>query len=111
MGWKIVLVGLVIFSVGCALFRGGPEGRQGVRLVELAKDDLARRSRVGIEEVTLVGAEAVKWPDAFLGNPQPGMVYTQVITPDSRIILFARGQEYEYHSDQKRVVLVEHDRR
>ena len=121
MGWKTALVGLVIFSAGCALFRGDPEGRQGVReepaiesetlarLVELAKGDLARRLGVGIEDVTLVSAEAVEWPDASLGDPQPGMVYAQVITPGYKIILSAGGQEYEYHSDQERVVLVEHD--
>ena len=117
MGWKIALVGLVIFSVGCALLRGGPEGWQGVgeesetltKLVELAKGNLARRLGVGVKEVTLVSAEAVEWPDASLGNPQPGMVYAQVITPGYKIILSLRGQEYEYHSDQERVVLVGHD--
>ena len=118
MGWKIALVGLVIFGVGCALFRGGPEGIKEesaiesetlTKLVNLAKGDLARRLGVGVEEVTLVSAEAVEWPDASLGNPQQGMVYAQVITPGYKIILSAGGQEYEYHSDQERVVLVEHD--
>lgn len=121
MGWKMALVGLVIFSVGCALCRGGPGKRQGVggeatiesktliKLVELAKGDLARRLRVGVEEVTLVSTEAVEWPDASLGNPQPGMVYAQVITPGYKIILSAERQEYEYHSDQERVILVGHD--
>jgi hypothetical protein len=78
------------------------------KLVDLAKGDLARRLGVGVEEVTLVAAEALQWPDASLGNPQPGMVYTQVITPGYKTILFAGGQKYEYHSDQERVVLVEH---
>lgn len=121
MGWKIALVGLVIFGVGCALFRGSPEGPQGgtgestveseqlSRLVGLAKNDLARRLGVGVEEVTLVSTEAVEWPNASLGNPQPGVVYAQVITPGYKIILSVRGREYEYHSDQERVVLVEHD--
>lgn len=118
MGWKIALVGLVIFSVGCALFRGSPEGAKEepaiesetlAKLVELAKDNLARRLGVGVKEVTLVSAEAVEWPDASLGNPQPGMVYAQVVTPGYKIILSAGGQEYEYHSDQERVILVEHD--
>lgn len=121
MGWKIALVGLAIFSVGCALFPGGSERQRGIReepaiesetlakLVDLAKGDLARRLGVGVEEVTLVSAEAVEWPDASLGTPQPGMVYAQVITPGYKIILSARGQEYAYHSDQERVVLVEHD--
>ncbi|MFQ5886210.1 MAG: hypothetical protein ACE5II_03135 [Anaerolineae bacterium] len=121
MSWKTALVGLVIFSVGCALFRVGPKGRQGVReepatesetltkLVDLAKGNLARRLGVGVKEVTLVSAEAVEWPDASLGNPQPGMVYAQVIIPGYKIILSAGGQEYEYHSDQERVILVEDD--
>ncbi len=55
-----------------------------------------------------MGAEAVQWPDASLGNPQPSMVCGQVITPGYEIILFAGGQEYEYHSDQEWVVLLEH---
>jgi len=56
-----------------------------------------------------VSAEAVEWPDASLGNPQPGMVYAQVVTPGYKIILSARGQQYEYHSEHERLVLVEHN--
>ena len=56
-----------------------------------------------------MSAEAVEWPDASLGNPQPGMVYAQVVTPGYKIILSARGQQYEYHSEHERLVLVEHN--
>jgi len=118
VGWRIAFVGLLIFSAGCALLRGGPEGIKEeptieseplIELVGLAKGDLARRLGVGVEEVTLVSAEAVEWPDRSLGNPQPGIVYAQVITPGYKIILSAGGQEYEYHTDQERIVFVEHD--
>ncbi len=42
------------------------------------------------------------------GEPPAGYGLRQVITPGYEIILFAGDQEYEYHSDQERVALLEH---
>jgi hypothetical protein len=64
--------------------------------VALVTEDLTARTGA---EVTLVSAEYVKWPDASLGNPEPGMAYAQVITPGYKIILIAGGAQYEYHTD------------
>ena len=41
--------------------------------------------------------EAVDWPDASLGCPQPDMVYTQVPVDGTLILLSVAGQVYEYH--------------
>src|SRR5687767_2291521 len=44
-------------------------------MVEQAIKDLARRLALSLDQITLVSAEAVVWPDAGLGCPQPGMAY------------------------------------
>jgi len=70
-----------------------------------ARQDLSQRLGIGIEEIEVQSVEAVEWPDASLGCPQPGMMYAQVITPGYRILLRAGGQTYEYHSDRQRAIL------
>lgn len=67
-------------------------------LVEQARQDLAQRLNIPEEQITLLEAKAVTWPDASLGCPQPDMVYAQVLS-DGALILFSVGErEYEYHS-------------
>jgi len=68
---------------------------------------LARRLDVSIQQIEVLSAEYVEWPDASLGCPQPGMMYAQVITPGYRIILSASGENYEYHTSLRGVVLCE----
>jgi hypothetical protein len=36
------------------------------------------------------------WPDGSLGCPQPGMLYTQVLTPGYQVVVEAGGEEYDY---------------
>ncbi|GAB2567622.1 hypothetical protein [Kribbella endophytica] len=69
---------------------------------EQAKADLAERLGVPVDDVTVVSSEEVTWPDSSLGCPQPGMMYAQVLTNGSRIVLSAGGQTYEYHSGGQR---------
>ena len=66
--------------------------------LEQAKADLAERLGVPVDDVTVVSSEEVTWPDSSLGCPQPGMMYAQVLTDGSRILLSAGGRTYEYHS-------------
>lgn len=70
--------------------------------LEQAKTDLAERLSVPLDQITLVSAEEVTWPDSSLGCPEPGMMYAQVLTSGSRIILTAGGRTYEYHSGGNR---------
>jgi len=67
--------------------------------IEAAKEDLSRRLGLSPQEISVVSVEAVPWPDASLGCPQPGMMYAQVITPGFRVVLEAEGHTYVYHSD------------
>jgi hypothetical protein len=62
------------------------------------QQDLAERIGVDLDEVEVTRSEAVDWPDAALGCPEPGTSSAQVITPGYRIELRTEGREYRYHS-------------
>lgn len=65
--------------------------------VDEARRDLADDLGVPESEIELELAEAVVWPDASLGCPEPGTSYTQGRVPGSRIVLKAKGAAYSYH--------------
>lgn len=50
--------------------------------------------------------QAVEWSEASLGCPQPGMLDAQVITPGFLVVLEATGEQYKYHTDVGRLVLL-----
>ncbi len=67
-------------------------------LIAKAKADLADRLGISADDIETVSAEAVVWPDGSLGCPQPGMEYTQVLVDGAKIVLYAQGKTWEYHS-------------
>ena len=50
------------------------------------------------DELQIVSAESVTWPDGSLGCPQPGMAYTQALVPGFRVRLRAGDEVLDYHS-------------
>ena len=70
-------------------------------LIEKAKEHLAQRLAVSTNEINLVEATSVTWPDSSLGCPQDGMVYAQVLTPGYLILLEHGGNRYEYHASSR----------
>ena len=69
-------------------------------LIEKATEDLARRLSVPTQQIQIVEAREVVWPNSSLGCPQKGMVYADVLTPGYLIILQFDNREYEYHSSK-----------
>lgn len=63
-----------------------------------AANDLAHRLKLPLDQITVISAETVTWPDASLGCPQPGMMYAQVLQAGMRILLSAEGHTYHYHN-------------
>jgi hypothetical protein len=76
------------------------------RFVEQALADLAARLAIETDQIEVIEAKAVVWPDASLGCPQPGMMYAQVQTVGFLIRLEARGQVYEYHTDMQQIIIL-----
>ena len=70
-------------------------------LIEKAKEDLAQRLTISANEINVVEATSVTWPDSSLGCPQEGMVYTQVLTPGYLILLEHGGNTFEYHASNR----------
>jgi hypothetical protein len=70
-------------------------------LIQKAKEDLARRLSISTNEINLVEARDVIWPDSSLGCPQKGMVYAQVLTPGYLILLEHGGNTFEYHTSKR----------
>ncbi len=77
------------------------------RMYELARQDLAARLSVDVEEIKGNFIKPTTWPDTSLGCPQAGEVYAQVLTEGFLIELECEGQTYEYHTDMERVLLCE----
>ena len=71
-------------------------------LIDQAKEDLSKKLDILIEEIRLMDAKAVVWPDASLGCPQPGMQYKQVPEDGAVVMLQAGGITYEYHTGGSR---------
>ncbi|GAB3068940.1 hypothetical protein [Nocardioides zeae] len=60
--------------------------------------DLAERESVPSGEVVVVSDAAVQWRSGALGCPEPGMTYTQAITPGRQILLEVAGETFAYHA-------------
>lgn len=71
-------------------------------LVTQAKDDLAERLAIEPDQIELVEAEYVVWPDGSLGCPHPDMMYPQVQQDGVFIRLKVDAQFYDYHGGGKR---------
>jgi len=67
--------------------------------VTRAKRDLAAHLGIDKGAISLKSVEETDWPDASLGDAQPGQVYAQMMVFGYIITLEAQGKSYVYHSD------------
>lgn len=82
-----------------------PIGAGLQKLIESSRQDLAGRLSISGDEIVLLEAISVTWPDSSLGCPQEGMAYAQVLTPGYLIRLQAGDSEYEYHAGRSSTVI------
>jgi hypothetical protein len=68
------------------------------KLLTEAKEDLAERLDIPIEQIDLVELSPVVWPDGGLGCPEPGVAYTQVQVEGLLIRLRVGKRLYSYHA-------------
>ncbi|MGH8896867.1 MAG: hypothetical protein ACRDZ4_07565 [Egibacteraceae bacterium] len=69
------------------------------RPVMLAREDLAARLGIRVEDVKVLGVNKADWPDTCLGLPSPEKCAPGP-TPGYRVMFTAFGREYRYHSDR-----------
>ena len=76
----------------------GAEPWKSPRLDVKARNVLANRLSVSPDRLEFVSQEAVRWPDASLGCPEPGYVYAKVLVPGYRFTFSYDGAFYEVHT-------------
>ena len=64
--------------------------------------DLSKRLGAQPAQISVVSSEEVTWRDGSMGCPRPGMMYPQVLTDGSRVVLEYDGKRYEYHAGGRR---------
>ena len=110
-----LVISLILLSSACSLLPDQnsdpgeaipPLSEDIDSLVMLAKFDLTLKTGADIEKIATESVEEFNFSDASLGVPEPGVAYTQVITPGYIIILIAEGETYEYHASGEKVVQV-----
>jgi hypothetical protein len=87
----------------CAQATGAEQGQPVTsatlqQQVDLSLRDAARRTQLDTAQLRVSLAEAVTWPDASLGCPQPGREYAQVLVSGYRIRIVAGDRTLEYHA-------------
>jgi hypothetical protein len=79
-----------------------PSDQEMQQLIAQAKADLARELSIELEQIELVEAIRVDWPDSSLGCPEPGGEYLHVWVVGELILLRVENKVYEYHSGNNR---------
>ena len=67
-------------------------------VIDQARADLIDRLAITGDDIELVEAQAVRWPDSSLGCPEPGKYYLQALRSGTRVVLRAAGRLYHYHA-------------
>lgn len=67
---------------------------------QAAVEHLASTLDIPVDEIRVVSTEAVEWPDGCLGIQHPGMQCTQAIVPGYRIMLEAKGEQFEMRTNE-----------
>jgi hypothetical protein len=74
-------------------------------MITKATEDLAQRLSISTNQISLVEATEVTWPDSSLGCFQKGISSTQVLTPGYLIVLNYDNKKYEYHANNGTYVI------
>src|SRR5262249_9309142 len=74
---------------------------ESAAVVDAALADAASHLNVSRDTVRVSRVEPRTWPDASLGCPQPGQLYSQVVTPGYLVIIVAGSRQLEYHTDER----------
>lgn len=72
---------------------------QQQEIIEAAARDLNVQTDVPVDEIELVSAAHVIWPNGGLGCPEEGMAYAEVQIEGMFITLRAGNQTHTYHTD------------
>lgn len=61
--------------------------------------DAAVHLGVSQDQLRVESVQPEQWPDSSLGCPQPGEMYSQIVTPGFLIVITSGSKRLEYHTD------------
>jgi hypothetical protein len=73
------------------------DGNTMDQYISEAVAELAARTGVASDKITVRDARSVNWGSGAVGCPKPGMNYTQAIVPGLQLLLEADGTIYHFH--------------
>jgi hypothetical protein len=65
-----------------------------------AAEETAAVANVPLDQVSLVRAGQVTWPDGSLGCPEPDQFYTQALVPGYWLVLAVGEREFDFRASQ-----------
>ncbi len=68
------------------------------RFILDARQALAAKLNLPLDQIVVISMNQVDWPNACLGLPEKGEMCAEVITPGYRIMLRANNQVFEVHT-------------
>jgi hypothetical protein len=71
-----------------------------------AIEHLAAETGISADEVEVLSVQRAEWSDTSLGCPESGRSYAQVVVSGYSVVLRARGEEYEVHTDEEGLLAV-----
>jgi len=83
-----------------------PEASQAV---DAALQDAAAHLNVSRDQLQVSQVESQQWNDASLGCPQPGQLYSQIVTPGFLVMISSGSHQLEYHTDTRGRVTLCHE--
>jgi hypothetical protein len=69
--------------------------------VDAAMSDAASHLGVTPDALRVDQVQSRDWPDSSLGCPQPGQLYSQVVTPGFLVVISSGAHQLEYHTDDR----------
>ncbi len=85
---------------------GAPPVGDMAAMVEKSKQELAQRMSLQVNQIGLVEATDVVWPDTSLGRPQPGMCMHANHDPGATGLSWTYGNmQFEYHTGNNQAVV------
>lgn len=83
-----------------------PEASQAV---DAALQDAAGHLSVSRDQLQVSQVASQQWNDASLGCPQPGQLYSQIVTPGFLVMITSGSHQLEYHTDTRGRVTLCHE--
>jgi hypothetical protein len=77
--------------------------------VDAARQAAVSHLGIGPDQLQVSQVEAHQWPDSSLGCPQPGLLYSQIVTPGFLVVLSSGTHQLEYHTDMRSRVVLCHE--